>query len=308
MANIMITGASGFLGSALALNFAGSGHEVTLLVRPKSSMHRLGSKATEFRTIRVDSDSSLANAVSVSAPDVLIHTACSYGRKDETPLAIFDANIRLGLLLLQSAANLDHPVTFINTGTVIEHDVSDYALSKSQFSEWGRRLAIRSLGHLKFINVLLQHMYGPGDDATKFSTHIIQSCLRNDPHILLTPGAQRRDFIHVDDVVSAYETLVRQASAWQEVSVDVEIGSGEAPTLREFVELVHKLTGSSAVLGFGAIPYRSNEGMHYRADLTRMRSIGWSPRISLVDGLRRAIQAERDALEFIRITSNPSKA
>jgi CDP-paratose synthetase len=308
MANLMITGASGFLGSALAMHFAGSGHEVTLLVRPNSSMHRLGSNASEFRTIRVDGDSSLADAVSYSAPDVLIHTACSYGRKDETPLAIFDANLRLGLLLLLSAAKLDHPVTFINTGTVMERDVSDYALSKAQFSEWGRRLAKHSLGHLKFINVLLQHMYGPGDDATKFSTRIIQSCLENDPHIPMTPGAQRRDFIYIEDVVLAYDTLVRQASAWQEESVDVEIGSGKAPTLREFVELVHKLTGSAAVLGFGAIPYRSNEGMHYQADLTRMRSIGWSPRISLVDGLRRVIQAERDALESIQNTSNPSKA
>ena len=296
MANIMITGASGFLGSALALHFASSGHEVTLLVRPKSSMHRLGSKASDFRTIQIDGDSSLEDAVSDSVPDVLIHTACSYGRNDEPPLAIFDANLRLGLLLLQSAAKLDDPVTFINTGTVMERDVSDYALSKAQFSEWGRRVAMHSLGHLKFINVLLQHMYGPGDDTTKFSTRIIQSCLKNDSHIPLTLGGQQRDFIYIEDVVSAYDTLVRHSTAWHEACVDVEIGSGEAPTLREFVELVHKLTESSAGLGFGAIPYRSNEGMLYQADLTRMRSFGWSPRIPLVDGLRRTIQAERDAL------------
>lgn len=268
-------------------------------------MRRLGERESEFRIFRVGDDIAVAEAVRESAPDILIHTACSYGRQDEPLLAIFDANLRFGVQLMQSALALNRPVTFINTGTVIDRNVSDYALSKVQFSEWGKSMAARCSNRLTFVNVLLQHMYGPGDDATKFSTRIIQRCLSNDPHIPLTPGGQQRDFIYVDDVVSAYSALVRHASAWQSSSVDVEVGSGEAPTIREFVELVHRLTGSSARLDFGALPYRPNEGMRYQADLSRMHSLGWLPRVALAEGLRRTIQAEQEAVQAARPAPNP---
>ncbi len=72
-----------------------------------------------------------------------MHTACSYGRKGESPLDVLDANLRFGMLLLQAALDATPrdggPVALLNTGTVLAPDVSLYALSKTQFSAWGRR-------------------------------------------------------------------------------------------------------------------------------------------------------------------------
>jgi CDP-paratose synthetase len=295
VANILITGASGFLGSALALHFSSDGHKVTVLARPTSSMGRLGGRDASVNIVRAEGDRAVNDAVCEADADLVIHTACSYGRENESPLAIFDANLRLGMQLIQAALRLERHVTFINTGTVLDRSVNDYALSKVQFAEWGRHLAARLPERMTFVNVLLQHMYGPGDDSSKFTTWIVQRCPENNSHIRLTPGGQRRDFIYIDDVVSAFAALARQALAGQATSIDVEIGSGEAPTIREFVVLAHRLATSSARLDFGAVPYRTNEAMLYRADLTRMRSIGWAPRVPLAEGLRRTIQAERDA-------------
>ena len=74
--------------------------------------------------------------------------------------------------------------------------------------------------------------------------------------------------------------------------IDVPIGSGTAPTVRQFIELVHSLTGSSTQLDFGVIPYRDNEAMHCQADLKIMTQIGWKPIYDLESGLKKYIEME----------------
>jgi len=245
----------------------------------------------EFEIGRYNNDADVDQFIQRIQPDVVIHTACAYGRAGESFLQIADANVRYGLKIVQALLRLRHPVTFINTGTVLRADVSAYALTKHQFSQWGRMLAHQADGQFRFVNVLLQHMFGPGDDISKFSTHLLQACHRNDTEIRLTAGEQRRDFIYIDDVVSAYMTLVSRREDL-ELDMDVEVGTGFSPTVREFVETVHRLTSSKSKLLFGAIPYRANEAMHCQADISLMTKLGWNPSYSLEAGLKKTIQLE----------------
>jgi CDP-paratose synthetase len=287
----LLTGASGFLGSALAKHLQQVGHEVTLLLRPSSKLYRLNGSDQLFDVGRCATDVEIDAFVERSLPDVVIHTACAYGRQDETATQILDANVRLGLVTLQASLRNGKPVTFINTDTVLMPNVSLYALSKHQFSEWGRSLAQQSAGKFRFINVQLQHMYGPGDDVSKFTTHVLRSCQRNDPQLDLTAGEQRRDFIYIDDVVSAYRVLAEQRNQFQSVC-DFEVGSGAAPQVRQFVEIVHLLTNSRTKLNFGRLPYRSNEAMHCQADISQMKALGWQPRFDIHAGLKKTIELE----------------
>jgi CDP-paratose synthetase len=289
--NILLTGASGFLGSALALHLQSQGHQVALLLRPQSNLKRLQGREAEFDIERCITDEQTAVFVQRVQPEVVIHTACVYGRQGETLLQLVDANLRLGLGLLQSLRQLERPVSFINTGTGLAQDVSAYALSKHQLAQWGRMLASQSAGQLRFVNVLLQHMYGPGDDASKFTTHVLHACHRNEPELKLTAGEQARDFIYIDDVVSAYATLVEQSGQLEPV-LDIEVGSGTAPSIREFVQTAHHLTDSHTELRFGALPYRPNEAMHCLANIERMRSLGWKPAYDLTAGLTKTIELE----------------
>ena len=289
--NIVLTGASGFLGSALALHLLDAGHRVALLLRPTSRLDRLRGQEAAFDIARCASDDEVDALIRRVQPDVLIHTACAYGRQRESLLQLADANLRLGLVLLQALQDTGRPVTFINTGTVLAPEVSPYALTKHQFAQWGRFLAAQSAGQLRFVNVLLQHMYGPGDDPSKFTTHVLHACHRNEPTLKLTAGEQARDFIYIHDVVSAYATLVDRLDELEAV-LDIEVGSGVAPTIREFVETVHRLTASRTELLFGALPYRANEAMHCQADISRMKALGWQPRFDLEAGLRRTLEAE----------------
>lgn len=288
---ILLTGASGFLGSALARHWLDTGHQVALLLRPTSQLHRLRGLEASYDIARCTTDAEVDAFVRRVQPEVVVHTACAYGRQGETSLQLFDANLRLGLVILQALQHAVKPVSFLNTGSALEPEVSPYALSKHQFAQWGRILATQSDGKLRFINVLLHHMYGPGDDASKFTTHVLHACHRNELVLKLTAGEQARDFIYIDDVVSAYDTLLTQCHQLDAVQ-DIEVGSGVAPTIREFVETAHRLTASNTELLFGALPYRANEAMHCLANIERMTQLGWHPAFDLNAGLKKTIRLE----------------
>lgn len=289
--NLLITGASGFLGSALALHLLEAGHRVGLLLRPASQLVRLRGREGSFALGRCISNQEIEEFISSIEPDAVIHTACAYGRQGEGLVTINDANLRFGLLILQALLNLKKPVTFINTGTVLEANVNPYALTKHQFAQWGRFLASQPAHQLRFVNVHLQHMYGPGDDPSKFTTHVLNTCRRNEPTLKLTGGEQIRDFIYIDDVISAYSTLLEKRNDLAS-TVDIEVGSGEAQSIRKFVHTVHKLTASKTELQYGALPYRLNEPMHLQADISQMKELGWQPKFGLELGLRRTLEME----------------
>ena len=124
---------------------------------------------------------------------------------------------------------------------------------------------------------------------------MIKSCLANVPHLDLTAGEQKRDFVFIDDVVAAYSVLLQKAGAEQGTFQEYGIGSGLAVSIREFVETAHEVACSTTRLNFGALPYRSNEIMHSAADTVPLESLGWSCHVNLREGIRRTIAMEKTA-------------
>lgn len=288
--NILITGGSGFLGSALARYFQKKNHSVSILLRPESKLDRLKDiDLTKIKIARCADDEEIRVFVQSARPDVIIHTACAYGRHGESLTEILGTNLRLGVLLLEAAQTLDHPVMFVNTGTVLKPDVSAYALSKQQFVAWGKQSVETSKSQIQFINVLLQHMYGPGDDESKFTTHVLKACRDHCASLDLTAGEQQRDFVYIDDVVSAYGVIVDQRRALATFD-EIELGSGEAPTIRVLVETIHHLTQSTTQLNFGAVAYRPNEAMVCKANISRLREQGWTPAYDLQAGIQKTLE------------------
>jgi len=133
-------------------------------------------------------------------------------------------------------------------------------------------------------------MYGPGDDASKFTTWVLGQCLENVPELALTKGEQQRDFICVFDAVAAYTYLVQHRNALSLGFQELGLGSSKPISVRHFVEIVHRLTASQTRLIFGALPYRAQEQMQSCADTTTLQAMGWHCKINLEEGLTRIIE------------------
>lgn len=291
--NILLTGATGYLGSYLAQAFVAAGDSVTVLRRSSSDMRRLAAIQSALVVYDLDRDG-LATAFNDQRFDAVVHTATCYGRKGESPSEVFDVNEAWPLRLLETAAAMATPL-FINTDTSLDRLLNPYALSKKQFREWGYYFANQQ--RIRFVNVVLEHFYGPGDAAAKFVTHVIRRCLGDEPELQLTAGTQQRDFIHIDDVIAAYLLLAHHESGAGPAFREYGLGSGATVAVRDLVTMIRDLTGASTHLDFGAVPLRQNEVMVSRADIAALRSLGWQPRISLAAGLAQTIEMEKQLWE-----------
>ncbi|WP_298439783.1 NAD(P)-dependent oxidoreductase [Geobacter sp.] len=287
---LLVTGATGFLGSHLVRAFLRQGHQVTIIKRSFSDTSRIAELLPQLVAYDIDACGPERPFAEMGSFDAVIHAATSYGRKGERISEIFEANTSFPLRLLEAAITHKAGV-FFNTDTSLARNVNPYALSKKQFLDWGMFFAEQRA--VRFVNIELEHFYGPGDDASKFTTHVITTCLNDEPELRLTRGEQRRDFIHIDDVVSAYLLLLEKASAGPGNFRSFGLGSGEAVSVREFVETVHRIVGSKTFLNFGAIPYRENEVMETEADIGSLRALGWRHAVTLTEGIARTVDAER---------------
>ena len=78
------------------------------------------------------------------------------------------------------------------------------------------------------------------------------------------------------------------------LNYNLEVGSNELISIRDFVTLVKKLcNNTNTSLNFGALPYRNNEVMSTNVDTSFLKSLGWEARYTLEDGLRDTINLER---------------
>lgn len=290
---VLVTGGTGYLGSNLVKGLLRGGHEVIVLKRSFSDTRRLIDVLDTVVTYDLDRCKIEEPFQQQGDIDAVFHTSTCYGRKGESFSDILQVNTLFPAQLLESAITFKVPM-FVNADTGLPRELNPYALSKKQFADWGRYYA--NLRRIRFINLQLEHFYGPGDDESKFSTHVIQSCLKNLPELKLTKGEQKRDFIYIDDVVQAFLLMISVPER-QPGFIDCSVGSGETVTIREFVETVARLTKATTFLNFGAIPYRENEPMESIADISTCVRLGWRPEVPLLQGLQKTLESERKSYE-----------
>ncbi|MFZ2406733.1 MAG: NAD(P)-dependent oxidoreductase [Methylobacter sp.] len=292
---ILLTGVTGFLGSHLAKALLSDGYEVVALKRKSSPLRRVESFAADIVFIDIE-DLDFARLFSKFGKiDIIIHTATCYGRNNESVSEIFSANTEFSLRLLDAGKRAGVKV-FLNTDTTLDKYLNQYSLSKKQFLQWGKYFSKHE--EILFGNIRLEHFYGPDDEPTKFSTYVINSCLGNVPELRLTKGEQKRDFIYIDDVISAYMVLLEKIDSFSNYFVEFDVGTGQPVSIREFVETVHCLTNSKAHLAFGALPYRDGEVMHSEPDISGLLALGWHCRYDINTGIREVVKQEINRLKL----------
>ncbi len=284
---ILLTGATGFLGSHLLAAFLKQQWEVSIIKRSFSNISRIEHLLPSVSYINIDKEPLELIFERAGKFDAVVHTATCYGRNGETAPEVLQSNLDFPLTLLNTATFFN-TTTFFNTATILYEYLNYYALSKKQFEEWGKIYANQE--KIGFVNLQLEHIYGPKDDSSKFTTFIFESLKNNVPHIDLTPGEQKRDFIYIDDVASAYITLLNSDKIINNKSFSVyDVGTGEAVSIREFVELAKKMLNSKSELCFGKQPYRQHEVMLSKADISALQEQGWEVQTTLQNGILKTI-------------------
>ena len=286
--NILMTGATGFLGSNLLRELIKHKYEVTILKRSLSNISRIKDLIGSVKSFNLDEIyiESIFKKVKV---DVILHCATSYGRADTDPFLVIDANLLLPLELLEIGKK-NNIKYFVNTDTILNKRINYYTLSKNQFKDWLEMCSEELVG----VNVLLEHFYGPFDDKTKFISFIIDKLLKNALEIDLTEGKQKRDFIYIDDVVAAFIKILENLNNLKFGVHNYEIGTNKSFKIREVVDLIKQISANTVTkYNFGAIAYRKNEIMNSKVDIKAIRNLGWKPKYSLLQGLTRTINEEK---------------
>lgn len=285
---VLITGATGFLGSSVLKQLISDGFEISIIKRSTSNLFRLKGFENVFSAYNID-ENSIDECLSIVKPQIVIHCATDYGRKNVEPSVIIDANLILPLKLLELCRKYNVQC-FINTDTYLDKGINYYSLSKKQFGEWLNTYS----KDLICVNIILEHFYGPFDDKTKFVSYIIDKFLSNQEAIDLTLGDQKRDFIYVDDVVSAFLCVIKNLPQMKKGIYNYGIGTNQQIKIKDLVLLAKKTTQNTKTkLNFGAIPYRINEIMDSDIDTTEIRKLGWKPEYSIEAGLEKMINLEK---------------
>lgn len=282
---VLITGVTGFLGSHLARFLISNGHSVIGLKRRSSSQSKINSISHGLELLDAeDGYEFLSREI-----DAIIHTATCYGNKGESISDILAANVTYPLALLEQAQSKGIRI-FLNASTFFcKADenygyLSTYIKSKNIFHEFAKKFC--AANELRFANLNIEHMYGPGDSDSKFITGIAKLLVENEKFIDFTMGEQVRDFIHVDDVVSAFEKILLHLDNNAEKKYfNFEVGTGKGTSVKNFVIAMHSVSKSKSLLNFGALPYRKNEIMHSQANINELLATGWKSEISINSGV-----------------------
>jgi CDP-glucose 4,6-dehydratase len=315
----LVSGAHGFVGSHLALALLRRGDSVRVLDRPAPRLADVGGERRsgldllgirdEVELVEADLRDAEAVAAAVAGTDAVFHLAAqtivSVAR--ESPLETFEVNVRGAWNVFEACRTHEvGRVVFASSdkayGTSPElpyredfplraaypYDASKAAadtIARSYATAYGLPLAVT-----RFANV-----YGGGDlNFSRLIPESVVAVLDGRPPAIRSDGSPERDFLHVDDAVSAYLSIA--AALENGAKGEAFNAGGERPhSVREVVESIARAAGSGIEPDFRGSGNPDGEIDRQFVDSTKLRELtGWRPAIGLEDGLRRTLEWYRD--------------
>jgi UDP-glucose 4-epimerase len=296
--NFLITGAAGFLGSALANRLAREGHQVRGLDDLSTGDPQSLSPDVLFTRGDVNDRPKLwtllqeVDCVYHLAARVLVAESILYPREYSA------VNVGGTVSLMEAMRDVGvRRVVFVSSGAVygdqgeqpLKEDAPLYPHSPYAVSKLSAEYYVRTIGDLwaiETVSLRVFNAYGPGQTLPPSHAPVIpnfiRQAVRGGTLVVHGDGSQTRDYVFVEDVVNA---MVAAATAQKVNRQVINVGSGEETSVRELANMVLDATNSSAEIMFNP---RTDPGVSRMcADLTLAKeSLGYRPRVSLEEGLR----------------------
>jgi UDP-glucose 4-epimerase len=302
--NFLITGAAGFLGSSLANQLAREGHQVRglddlstgdpqALVPDVHFTRGDVSDRPKLWTLLQEVDVVYHLAARVSVPESVLYPRdynnVNVGGTVALMEAMRDVGVRRVVLASSGAVYGDLGVQTL-TESITPNPRSPYAVSKLAAEYYVR--TIGGLWGIETVSLRIFNAYGPGQHLPASHPpvvpHYLKQALRGGTLVAHGDGSQTRDYVYVDDVISA---LVAAATAPNINGLVINVGSGVETSIRDLIKTVLDVTGSKAEVIYNA--QTSGGVSRMRADLTlAQEKLSYRPSIKLDDGLRLTIKRD----------------
>jgi len=300
----LITGAAGFLGSALSNRLAAEGHTVLGADDLSTGDPKALSQGVQFTRGDVNDRPKLWTLL--QGVDCVYHLAARVIVPESVlyPREYNQVNVGGTVTLMEAMRDVGvGRVVLISSGTVygnqavqpvaeaaIPNPRSPYAVSKLAAEYYTK--SIGALWGIETVCLRVFNAYGPGQHHPPVHTPVIPNFLRqaweNGTIVIHGNGEQTRDYVYVDDVVSAMSAA---ATADGVDTLTINVGSGTEVSVKELARLATEVTGGQPEIVYN----RRNEGGLSRlcADLSLAREkLGYEPKTSLADGLKATLERE----------------
>jgi UDP-glucose 4-epimerase len=314
---VLVTGAAGFIGSHLVDRLLSEGEDVTGVDNLSSgALHNLSdarrSRLGKFNFHRVDvTSTALGELIKRTRPQVIFHLAAQVDVRKSVADPLHDANVNIigTLNVLQGAAEAGTgKVIFTSSGGCIYGEPDDdrlpvtedqifsaealpespYGVSKKVVFDYLRYF--KAVKDLDFTALALANVYGPRQEPAsevglegQVVAIFCRRMLGGRPCTIYGDGTQTRDFVYVDDVVSAYIAAREKGS-----SELVNVGSGMELSVNELYARLAELTNARFEPVYAAA--RSGELQRIFVDPSKAAGVlGWRPTTDLGDGLKQTV-------------------
>ncbi len=319
---VLVTGATGLLGSWLTRALIERGASVVALIRdwvPENELFRSG--ALERVTIvrgDVRDQEAVERALGEYEIDTVFHLAAQtiVGIANRNPISTFESNIRGTWVMLEACRRspLVNQIIVASSDKAYGHheqlpyredaalkgrhpyDVSKSCadlIAKSYAVTYGLPVCVTRCGNL----------FGGGDlNWNRIVPGTIRSALRGERPIIRSDGSHIRDYFYVEDGALAYITLAEQLAARRELAGEAFNFSNEIQmTVLELARMILRLAGRDE-LELDVRAEAKNEINHQYLDASKAReALGWHPHFSLEEGLARTIEWYREFFNHIRV-------
>lgn len=293
MSGVLVTGAAGFLGSAVCRAAVAAGAPVLGLVRPGELVAPIeGVEYREFDWARADA---IADVLAGAAPGRIVHCAGATPRAQMSVADLYDANARLVWSLLDAVKAVAPQAGVVVPSTAGVYGpapatptAEDEPLDPRSHYAWSKVLAeqaVRAFAHTDGVRACVArpfNLLGEGEPAGSVVSDVVTQ-LRDDPDIpvvRLRETVSIRDYIYVGDAVDALLMLAERGAPGEAYNVC----TGAGVSIAELVQSVLDVWGSDAVIettmpdAVGTVSIGSPD---------KLRALGWEPRTSLREALER---------------------